>query len=73
MPLVGAAPRRTQRWGGAGTGRKKVSIDLIPNTRGLRLVARTERVDADIQIDRPDGHESMGSSFRGTTSSSSTP
>ncbi len=38
---------------------KQLAIDLIPNTQGLRLVARTERVDADIQVTRPAGHESM--------------
>ncbi|HQR79739.1 MAG TPA: DUF2804 domain-containing protein, partial [Actinomycetota bacterium] len=47
---------------GAGPARartKHLSIDLIPNTAGLRLVAHTDRVDADVQITRPPGHESM--------------
>ena len=58
---AGTWPRLAEHSGGVARARtKKVSIDLIPNTGGLRLVARTERVDADIQIARPDGHESMG-------------
>lgn len=46
--------------GGPARARTKhLSIDLIPNTAGLRLVAHTDRVDADVQITRPAGHESM--------------
>jgi len=50
---------------GSGTGpararTKALSIDLIPNTQGVRLVAHTDRVDADVQVLRAPGHESMG-------------
>ena len=38
---------------------KKLQIDLIPTTTGVRLIAHTDRVDADFTITRPDGHESM--------------
>lgn len=38
---------------------KAVQIDLIPATTGVRLLARTDRVQADIQVRRPEGHESM--------------
>ncbi len=50
----------TSGGGPARARAKALSIDLIPNTAGVRLVAHTDRIDADIQIARPDGHESMG-------------
>ncbi|MGB3015901.1 MAG: DUF2804 domain-containing protein, partial [Candidatus Nanopelagicales bacterium] len=60
VPLA-RGPQLAEHSGGVARARtKKVSIDLIPNTGGLRLVARADRVDADIQIARPEGHESMG-------------
>jgi hypothetical protein len=60
VPLA-RGPHLDEHSGGVARARtKKVSIDLIPNTRGLRLVATTDRVAADIHIDRPNGHESMG-------------
>ena len=50
-----------QRWGGAGPDEEGQHRPDPQHPRPACLVAGTERVDADIQIDRPDGHESMGS------------
>lgn len=60
VPLA-RGPVLPDRSGGgpARTRTKKLAIDLVPNTQGVRLVARTDRVDADVQITRPAGHESM--------------
>ena len=60
VPLA-RGPVLPDRSGGgpARTRTKKLAIDLVPNTQGGRLVARTDRVDADVQITRPAGHESM--------------
>lgn len=38
---------------------KDVQIDLIPTTSGLSLTARTDRIEADLRVERPAGHESM--------------
>ena len=38
---------------------KSLSIDITPVPGGMRLVAHTDRVDADIRVTRPEGHESM--------------
>jgi hypothetical protein len=60
VPLA-RGPRLADHSGAVARARtKQLAVDLIPNTQGLRLVARTERVDADIQVARPSGHESMG-------------
>jgi hypothetical protein len=39
---------------------KKLALDLVPTTDGVRLIARTARVQADILAHRPPGHESLG-------------
>ena len=39
---------------------KGLQIDLIPTTSGLHMTARTKRIEADLQVERPAGHESMG-------------
>lgn len=60
VPLARGPVLPGRSGGGPARARtKKLAIDLIPNTQGVRLVARTDRVDADVQILRPDGHESM--------------
>lgn len=46
--------------GGARVQTKDLRIDLTPNADGVRLRAHTARIDADVQITRPEGHESMG-------------
>lgn len=60
VPLA-REPKLADHSGGyAGAQTKALRIELIPNTDGVRLLARTERVDADVQVTRPPGHESMG-------------
>ena len=60
VPLA-RGPRLEPRSGAPARARtKKLSLDLIPNTGGVRLVARSPRIEADIQAARPAGHESMG-------------
>ncbi|MEZ5184742.1 MAG: DUF2804 domain-containing protein [Candidatus Nanopelagicales bacterium] len=60
VPLA-RGPRMPDRSGGGPVSArtKKLSIELIPNTGGVRIVAHTDRVDADIQVHRNPGHESM--------------
>jgi hypothetical protein len=61
VPLARGPVLPDRSGGGPARARtKKLAIDLVPNTQGVRLVARTERIDADVQVRRPDGHESMG-------------
>ncbi|MEI2716288.1 MAG: DUF2804 domain-containing protein [Candidatus Nanopelagicales bacterium] len=60
VPLARGPVLPDRSGGGPARARtKKLAIDLVPNTQGVRLVARTDRVDADVQITRPAGHESM--------------
>jgi hypothetical protein len=60
VPLARGPVLPDHSGGGPARARtKKLAIDLIPNTQGVRLVARTDRVNADVQIRRPEGHESM--------------
>ena len=60
VPLARGPVLPDRSGGGPARARtKKLAIDLVPNTQGVRLVARTDRVDADVQILRPAGHESM--------------
>ncbi len=61
VPLARGPVLPDRSGGGPARARTKhLSIDLIPNTQGLRLVAHTDRIDADVQVQRPAGHESMG-------------
>lgn len=60
VPLVGKPILADRSGARASAQTKALRIDLIPNTDGVRLLARTDRVDADIQISRSPGHESMG-------------
>jgi hypothetical protein len=61
VPLARTPDLPATSGGGPVLARAKgLLIDLIPTTGGLRLLARTERVAADITIRRPAGHESMG-------------
>lgn len=39
---------------------KSLQIDLLPSTSGMHLMATTDRVQADLHVTRPQGHESMG-------------
>jgi hypothetical protein len=39
---------------------KDLAIDLLPDDSGCRLVVDSPRVRADVRIDRPPGHESLG-------------
>ncbi len=60
VPLARGPVLPDRSGGGPARARTKaLSIDLVPNTQGVRLVVRTDRVDADVQILRPEGHESM--------------
>ena len=39
---------------------KDLAIDIRPDGHGARLLIESERVTADVRIERPEGHESLG-------------
>jgi hypothetical protein len=39
---------------------KGLAIDLMPDATGLRLIVDSERLHADVRVERPVGHEALG-------------
>jgi hypothetical protein len=39
---------------------KDLSIDILPDESGVRLLVESPRISADVRVERPPGHESLG-------------
>ena len=61
MPRDKVTPMPDAPWGGPviGTG-TRMKIEMLPTGAGINLRARTPRMHVDLQVVRPEGHESMG-------------
>ncbi len=59
-PLARLPMPETAGGGPVTVSTKALSISLRPDSGGVHLRARTADLDADIRIERPAGHESMG-------------
>ncbi len=60
VPFGGVRLPTTSGGGTVSVRTKGLSIDMVPDAEGVRLTVDSPRITADVRVERPAGHESLG-------------